>query len=69
MATDIITQAIQRAVDLRTQKEETYKSISSNRRWLRDSSDSGLLTAEQDAWLAEFYPPKAPRGESTEDAE
>lgn len=67
MATDIITQAIQRAVDLREQKEQTYAAIQANRRWLRDSDATGLLTAEQSAWLSEFYPPKAARGEGGED--
>lgn len=61
VATDIITQAIQTAVNLREQKEQTYDAIAANRRWLRDSDATGLLTAEQSAWLADFYPPKAPK--------
>lgn len=67
MATDIIVQAIQRAVDLREEKDRVYASIQANRRWLRDSDATGLLNAEQSAWLAEFYPPKAARGEGGDD--
>lgn len=68
MATDIITQAIQKAVDLREEKHGLYKTVSANRSFLRNADESGLLTDEQAAWLADFYPLKAAKGTGADEA-
>lgn len=63
---DMIQQAVHQAKELEYEMASLRQDIDANRRFLRLFGETGNLTDEQAAWLADFYPSKG-RGTSRDD--
>lgn len=64
---DMIQQAVHQAFELEYELASIRQDIDANRRFLRLFGETGNLTDDQAAWLADFYPAKG-RGTSRDDA-